>query len=232
MKILRTVLAALLSGTFFFACDTDNPVENKKTQQDLTISFTVRRERSWSPLVPDGEEKKCLVYADIKRSGTPVADATVLVNGTTIPFEGTIFKQYYSELDYSTLKPGEKFKCSITINGQTAEEEVVFIGNITSSTDGASVSWQHDGNGDFIYVQEIESESNGMLSSNATYESSYVSSDLSSPANIPASAYPKAATAYLQTTVIKKSVFNAFSSLSPQLATLIAIDMTNVKINK
>jgi len=177
-------------------------------------------------------EKSCNAYAIIKRNGEPVTDAKVVINGKESPFEGMYLKQYIVDLDYSEFVPNQKVKCSITIDGKTAEEEVVFPGDITPSSDGSSVSWKYDGNSDFIFVQEIESEETGYLNSTASYQSTDNSSDLSSPASIPASAYPKTGTSYLQTTVIRSLVYNAFSSLSPKTAIITASDFLSEKIAK
>lgn len=233
MNYPRVLLAALVISSAFFSCDSDdpaNPIGGNNNKGDLTISLTINRDQSWFPEALGGVEKGCNILADIKRNGEPVTDAEVVVNGTAVPFESMFMEQYWAEFDYSDFTPNQKIKCSITIDGQTAEEEVVLPGDITSSSDGSSVSWKYEGNGDFIYTQEIESEEKGTLSSTSAYESYDESSDLSSPASIPATAYPKTGAAYLQTTVVRNSVHSAFSSLSPKSAYIIAIDMVSVKI--
>lgn len=233
MNCSRILIASLAIFVTFIFCDSDNPASPSgggNNNSDLTISLSINRDHSWYPEALGGVERTCLVYAVIKRNSEPITDANVEVNGTAIPFEPLIVKQYMAELDYSVFTPNQKVKCSITIDGKTAEEEVTFPGDITPSTDGSSVSWKHEGDGDFIYIQEIESEENGRLSSNATYESIKNSNDLSSPATIPASAYPKTGTSYLQTTVVRNSVNNAFSSFSPLLATIVVNDLKSVKI--
>lgn len=89
------------------------------------------------------------MYAGVKRKGEPVTDAKVVINGKESPFEGMCLKQYIVDLDYSEFIPNQKVKCSITIDDKTAEEEVVFPGDIIPSSDGSSVSWKYDGNSDF-----------------------------------------------------------------------------------
>jgi len=237
MNRLICFLAALIITSIFISCDSDDPVNPagvNNNQGNLTITFSITRQISWLPenLSEFGDGKICFVYADILRNDVPVEDAQVVVNGKTIPFESQYFKRYTADLDYSDIKPNQKIKCSITIDGKTAEEEVVFPGDITSSPDGSSVSWKCEGNGDFIYVQEIESEEDGTTSETTSYESYPGISDLSSPASVPATAYPKTSTAYLQTTVVQKKLNNAFSSLSPKWAIFTVSDMLSVKINK
>lgn len=153
-----------------------------------------------------------------------------MVNGTTLTFESVLFKQYMAEVDYSDITPNKKIKCSITIDDKTAEEEVAMPGDVTSSSDGSSVSWKYEGNNDFIYIQEIQSD--GLLSTETAYMSTEEKRDLSSPATIPANAYPKTGAEYLLTTIVRNSAYNVFSSLSVESAIITVSDLVSVKITR
>jgi len=227
MNCSRLLFAALIISSIFYSCDSDNPA-GPKGGSDLSITFSINRSQSWFPEDLGGVEKECMIYAGIERNGEPVTDAKVVVNGIELSFESVFLERYIAQIEYSDITPGQKVKCSITIDGKTAEEEVVMPGDVTPSSDGSSVSWKHEGNGDFIYIQEIQPD--GLLSRETTYMSSEEKGDLTSPAAIPASAYPKTGTAYLLTTVVRNSKYNAFSSLSAESAIITASDLVSARV--
>lgn len=167
----------------------------------------------------DGDKKTCVIYADIKRNGEPVTDAKVLVNETELPFEGVSLKQYKKEFSHAIFTPNNKIKCSITIDGKTAEEEVVLPGNISISSP-TFVMWNHEGNNDYIYVQEVGSDT--------TYMSLDSSDDINSVFHVPVEAYPKTGTQYILNVIVSNAVNNAFSSLSPESAIITATDRFNI----
>ncbi len=226
----RTLLAALIISSAFIFCDSDNPMGVNNTKSDLSIILAISRNQSWYPEDLGGVEKECMIYASIKRKDEPVTDAKVVVNGMELEFESQILKQYMAQIDYSDITPGQKIKCSITIDGKTAEEEVLMPGDITPSSDGSSVSWKHEGNGDFFYVEEMQPD--GVIYTGTTYMSAEEKNDLSSPAAIPASAYPETGATYLLTTHVCNNKYNAFSSLAAESAVLTATDIVSVRIDR
>lgn len=215
MKRSRILFAAMIISAIFYSCDSDSPVGpagdssnggdsggnsgKPHNQGELSITFSINRNRIW---LSDGDKKTCVVYADIKRNGEPVTDAKVLVNEMELPFEGVSLKQYKKEFSHAIFTPNNKIKCSITIDGKTAEEEVVLPGNISISSP-TFVMWNHEGNSDYVYVQEVGSDT--------TYMSLDSSEDVNSVFNDPVQAYPKTGTQYILNVIVSNTVNNAFS---------------------
>ncbi len=228
MKRSRILFAALIISTIFYSCDSDNPAgpkadsgdsgDNNNNQGELSITLSINRNRIWLST----DEKTGTVYADIKRNGQPVTDAKVLVNGKELSFEGVSLKQYKANISYSLLTPNQKIKCSITIDGKTAEEEVVLPGNIGISGGGSLVTWNHEGNSDYVYVQEVGSDT--------TYMSLNNSNDVNSMFTVPNEAYPKTGTQYVLNVIVRNTVNNAFSSLSPESAIITASDLFSILV--
>lgn len=237
MKCSRILFAALLISTFFYSCDNDSPAgpkvdngeinngdngdngDNHQIKGELSITFSFSRNRVWL----QEDKKSCNVYADIKRGGEPVKDAKVLVDVWELSFDSVSLKQYIGNPSYSIFTPGNKIKFSITIDSITAEEEVVLPGNIGIAAGGTLLTWNHEGNGDYVYVHEVDSDT--------TYMSLDSSDDVNSIFNVPVEAYPKTGTKYILNVVVRNTVNDVFSSLSPESATITVSDRYNILVN-
>jgi len=142
--------------------------------------------------------------------------------GTLTKKRGAL-KQYVAKLSYSLFIPNNKIKCSITIDGKTAEEEVVLPGNIGIAAGGSLITWNHEGNSDFVYVYEKES-------SDTTYTSLDSSNDVKSMFSVPKEAYPKPGTQYILNVIVRNTVNDVFSSLSPESASISASDVYSILV--
>jgi hypothetical protein len=232
LSSLALITAAPLAGCG--GAEEESPTDQLTGGGDLTVSAIVRRDDSYFPPLGTSEQSNP-VWVNVRRGDVPVSDARVVVAGTEIPFEGTIFKQYYAELSGTPFVPGQDVTVEITVDGKTALETIRFPGGITVTEDGSSVSWSHEGNGDHLYVQPVDDD--GFPSSDATLESytgnnCEASTNIDSPYSVAGAAYPSAGD-YLFTMVVRELKSGVFAGLPGiKTGTLEATDLKSVGVAK
>jgi len=125
-------------------------------------------------------------------NGAPETTAAVTLNTpggpiglvSSTPSSTDFLAHYFNPAGSITYQPGWAYTLTVQTSVGSAAATVTAPGGLAIAPDGSSASWAYEGNYDFIYVLDSN------ITVPFTYDSLKLTSDLASPATIPATAYP------------------------------------------
>jgi len=136
------------------------------------------------------------------KDSTPVPDATVIVTDTDAPsthfpvFNGYLYDFYSYE--GATYIHGHNYTTTIYYEGLTFTASALAPGSISVPADGLSATWVYDGSYERVWVQDVDD----------SYATTHIDQgDLTSPYDIPGSAYPTTGNFRIMITVQRTSAF-------------------------